>query len=167
MAPKKIVTTSAITGTVWLISGALFLLVFIPSLEAPAVFSAAVLALGTVVWVAFGLVNVRRQLKSIEQHGADGVNIKSSSPYAFIWPLVGLAVVITVTLLASYFEFFESFWAFLFIFLVPSISAFGLTSAVFYWRWQRKNKRTLYYAEGKLYPYPYMNMDPSKETILT
>ncbi len=164
MAPQKAVTLNVITGLCWLAAVPLSVLILNRYLEASAVISGLTLVLGAIIWIAVGFVNVKKGLKNMEQ-GTKGITANFRFGYALKITFALLAAGIGIILLAFYIAYYHPYWLFLVNLLVPFQAAISLTSAVYYWRWQRRSKRTLYIEGGKVYPYPHMNTPNSKETI--
>ncbi|MCL5877124.1 MAG: hypothetical protein M1540_04865 [Candidatus Bathyarchaeota archaeon] len=164
MAPQKAVTLNVITGFCWLSAVPLSLLILNRYLQASAVISGLTLVLGAIMWIAIGFVNAKKELKTIEQ-GPKVTTVNFRFGYALKITFALLAAGIGIILMAFCIAYYHPFWIFLVNLVVPFQAAISLTSAIFYWRWQRRNKRNLYIEGGKVYPYPHMNTPNSKETI--
>ncbi len=125
-------------------------------------------ALAVVMWSAIGYNVIKRDLRTIEQFGVTGAakkGVSFSLTRTIRITVLMLAGGIAVILLAFYIVYFQPFWTFLITLLLPFPGAILITSAAFCWRWQRKNKRTLYLEGGKMYPYPYMENGVNQENI--
>ena len=103
--------------------------------------------------VCFGLV-AQRTLRVIEKKG---VFSQSLSTMLF---LIGTVVVFIGALIWTATSFPLQSLIFISDFLYPILPAALLTRALLYWRWEHKNKRTIYASSGlwgKIYAYPYMD----------
>ncbi len=166
MAAERVVRSYTFLGVLFAVANIFFFLSVGHDVQASFLLSSIAFAAGIVVWVAIRVVFVKRELRTIEHYGVYPRPAGSSANTSrlLISSLAFVALLFGIVLLLFVGEYFP-YWLFTLNFIFPFVPAFYATSAVYYWRWQRKNKRTLYAAEGKVYPYPYMNMSLSKETI--
>ncbi|MGD6806913.1 MAG: hypothetical protein ACQCN4_08140 [Candidatus Bathyarchaeia archaeon] len=157
---KKVVTNNVALGALWLLGMFMFLLTVNSHFDAPSSVWLLALATGAIIWGLVGYFDARKTFMAIEQYGVTGVHASGvfSLKRAISVTFAMLAAVIGVIVLGFYIAYYQPYWQFLINLLVPFPSAILLTNAVLCWRWQRRNKRTLYVEGSKVYPYPYMNM---------
>ena len=153
MAPQKVVTQNITYGVLYLVGALFFLMVFTPRLQAPAILSGAALAVGIVLWTTIFSIDVKKSLKAIEQQGTRNVNLWPWYKF-LLFILAVLGVVSALIVLGFYIAYYQPFWIFLVNLLIPLFPSGYLTSAVCYWRWERRNNKKLFLAEGRIYAEP-------------
>ncbi len=143
MAPKKAVTVNATIGVLWLVATFLFPLVLYPHLQAPATLSGFTLVLGAAMWVAVFSSQTKKALRKIEKQETKVAFVNFRLGRALVLTFALCAAGIAVILLGFYIAYYQPFWTFLINLLIPFPAAMFLVAAVLYWRWERKNKKTL------------------------
>jgi hypothetical protein len=156
MAPQKAVTQNLAYGVLYVVGAVSFLMVIMPGLQAPAILSSTSLAVGIILWTTIFSLDAKKSLKSIEHQETRNANVWPwYKLLLFILEILGVASALIV--LGLYIAYYQPFWAFLVNLLIPFFPTGYLTSAVWYWRWQRRNKRTLLIEDRRMYPQPALD----------
>jgi hypothetical protein len=157
MAPQKILRLYRNAAILPITLVFLFFITISRYLEAPIAYSIIIMSLGFIVGVLVQQRSERKKLRIIEQKGvyesSVGLSLRKGIVLIFLVLIVGSALIA----LYMYLWLVAPFWLFTGTFIISFMPAIYITSAVIYWHWQRKNKRILYTAENKIYPYPYIN----------
>ncbi len=157
MPPQKIIHSTAAMGALWAVAASLLFLHFGLGSESR-VLSTVLFAAGILVWSGVWAAFPKKDLRTIEPHGVYPYPAPISPRKLAI--LIALSIVASAAALSlAYAYSYFPLWTFTLNFLFPALPALYLTATLRYWRWQRRNKRTLYSADGKLYPYPYLNVE--------
>ena len=154
MAPQKAVRVTAAIGVLWLVALLLFLPVLFPLLQAPAILSGFTLVLGAAMWVAVFSSQTKKALRKIEKQETKVAFVNFRLGRALVFTFALCAAGIAVILLGFYIAYYQPFWAFLINLLIPFPAATSLAAAVLYWRWERKNNKTLLLEDGRIFAKP-------------
>ena len=136
---------------------------------APIEYSLVALITGAILGFFLMLKFSKNRLRMIEKEGYYKPKQKTSglpSISRFMAILLLLILGVSIIIALSVYIIEEApFWLFTVYSIFGFASVGSVTITVSFWRWQRKNKRTLLMSDNILYPSPYMNQPTSKETV--